>query len=273
MTLPLLSPRVDVPIVASIVRRYGGWLVVSMAAHAVLLALAGGAAVMRVVQEPPIRVTIFEPPAPPPPPLGGGGPPAPAPVVAPPQPVVQPPRPPEPRPVEKPKPRAIAAEKKKALRPEPPRVVEPQPEPAVEPPPFFGTGADAPARPGSPLGSEAGVPGGVVGGKVGGTVGGHGDRVFRADEVASPPVVVSPSMPVYPPLARARGIEGLVLLETIVDRGGHVEGDSVKVVESIPLLDDAAIEALRKWRFRPGRDAQGEAVRVLVHLPVRFRLR
>jgi len=248
-------------------------VVLSIAAHAVLLGVAGSLAVMRVAPPRPVRVTIFEPPAPPPPQLGGGGQPAPVPVVAP-APVVQPAPQPVPKPVEKPKPRTIARERNKVPKPEPLPVVKPPP--ALEPevaPSVPGSGADAPAQPGSPAGDVAGVPGGVVGGQVGGTVGGQGDRVFRADEVASPPEVLTPAMPVYPPLARARGIEGLVVLETIVDRAGRVEPDSIKVVESIALLDEAAIEALRKWRFRPGRDEQGEAVRVLVQLPVRFRLR
>lgn len=126
---------------------------------------------------------------------------------------------------------------------------------------------------GNPLGAVGGVAGGVVGGQVGGTVGGRGDRVFRADEVASPPVVVSQMLPVYPPLARARGIEGLVVLESIIDRKGAVETGSMNVVESIPMLDDAAMAALRQWRFRAGRDDHGDAVRVIVQVPIRFRLR
>jgi protein TonB len=67
-------------------------------------------------------------------------------------------------------------------------------------------------------------------------------------------------------------LEGEVVLRAIVDRRGDVEPDIV-VVESIPSLDPAAIEALRQWRFEPGRDADNRPVRVVIEVPLRFRLR
>lgn len=267
MTVSVLSPRCDVAVSPPVVRRYGRWMMASIAAHALVLSMAGGVVVVRVGEPRPIRVTIFSPSAPPPPPLGGGV--APAPGVVP-APVVAPPEPVPPRPAEKPRPQKVTRQPQP--RPAPRREVAP--EPSVEPAPAPSSDrADTPPQPGLSGNDAAGVRGGVSGGLRGGTVGGRGDRVLRADEVATPPVVVSSSMPVYPPLARARGIEGLVVLETVVDRGGRVEAESVRVVESVPLLDDAAIEALHKWRFRPGRDTHGDPVRVLVHVPVRFRLR
>jgi len=39
------------------------------------------------------------------------------------------------------------------------------------------------------------------------------------------------------------------------------------------MLDQAAIDALRRWRFSPGRDREGSAVRVLLEVPLRFTLR
>lgn len=259
MSVSLLSPRFDVPVTLPVMRRYWRWATASVAVHVALLGFCGSFAVVRVGEPRPLRITIFEPPAPPPPPPGGVSvlPAVPAPVA---QPVPEPVRPP----VEKPRPQKIAAAPERAAKPRPrPRL---KPDAAPPPEPF-----PSPAAVAAPLG--AGAPAGEAAGTPGGVVGGIGTRVLRADEVASPPVVISSSMPVYPPLARARGIEGLVVLETIVDRRGRVEADSVRVVESVPLLDDAAIAALRQWRFRPGQDAEGEAVRVLVHLPVRFRLR
>jgi TonB family protein len=44
-------------------------------------------------------------------------------------------------------------------------------------------------------------------------------------------------------------------------------------VESKPPFDDAALEAFRKWKFKPGRDQNGQSVRVEVTLPIRFTLR
>jgi protein TonB len=140
----------------------------------------------------------------------------------------------------------------------------------------------APATTGSEVGGVAGgVEGGVqggtvggdVGGKLGGIVGGNGDGPISADKVASPPSVLSQVRPNYPPLARARGIEGLVVVELIIDRAGRVEADSVRVKQSIAALDDAAIDAVRRWRFRPGRDRDGQTVRVILEVPIRFQLR
>jgi protein TonB len=238
--------------------QYPKWLLVSAAAHAALLfALAHGVLVEIPREQSPIRVTIFEA-APPPPPLGGNSNAA-SPAVA--EPAAQP----QPK-VEQPA-HPLKIAKQPARKPR--AAAETRPPPAAAPPP-----PEPPrAVPRSPDGAVGGVAGGVVGGQLGGTLGGRGDRVFHADEVASPPTIVSQAMPAYPPLARARGIEGLVVLEGIVDRKGNVERDSVTVVQSVTLLDDAAISALRQWRFRAGRDGQGEAVRVIVQVPIRFRLR
>ena len=50
-------------------------------------------------------------------------------------------------------------------------------------------------------------------------------------------------MPDYPRQARLRGVEGLVLLEAILDLEGGIE-DNIKVLQSIPSLDQAAVDAL-----------------------------
>ncbi len=76
----------------------------------------------------------------------------------------------------------------------------------------------------------------------------------------------------YPPKARAQKIEGRVLLMVIVDESGKVE-DSVQVVDSIPMLDQAAIDAVHQWSFTPARDADGNPVRVQLEVPVPFTLR
>lgn len=125
----------------------------------------------------------------------------------------------------------------------------------------------------APVESTAGGGGGgEVGGKVGGVGGGEGDAPIPADRVDHPPVVVSRVLPAYPPMARARGIEGLVILRAVVDREGRVE-EAMTVVKSVPVFDAAAVGALRRWRFQPGRDRDGETVRVLVEVPMRFQLR
>ncbi len=245
---PVLAPPLyPVP------RRRSAW-VVSVAAHVVVLGL-GIWLVQRTVTAPPpepVRMVYVEPVPPPPPPLG-------APVSLPAAPVV-------PQPVIEEPPKELP----KAHEPQ--RLVAPhKPKHLVPPPP-----AAAPVPQGAPEGSVGGVVGGAVGGEaggqIGGIVGGHGNVPIPAGQVEHPPLVISRVLPVYPAMARARGIEGRVVLRAVVDRDGHVE-EAITVIESVPLLDTSAVEALRRWRFEPGRDRDGRAVRVLVDVPIRFQLR
>ncbi len=93
-----------------------------------------------------------------------------------------------------------------------------------------------------------------------------------ADAVAHPPEILTYVVPVYPPKARAQKIEGRVLLMVVVDESGKVE-DNVQVVDSIPMLDQAAIDAVHQWSFTPARDSDGNPVRVQLEVPVPFTLR
>ncbi len=63
------------------------------------------------------------------------------------------------------------------------------------------------------------------------------------------PKIVSKVEPVYPPDARANRVQGFVVLEARISPAGLVT--DVKVLRSIPLLDQAAIDAVRQWRFEP----------------------
>ncbi len=73
--------------------------------------------------------------------------------------------------------------------------------------------------------------------------------------------------PRCPPPAQAARVEGLVVLDAVIDAAGRVS--DVRVTRSIPLLDQAAIDAVRQWRFTPTL-LNGEPVSVLV--TVRFTL-
>jgi len=64
-----------------------------------------------------------------------------------------------------------------------------------------------------------------------------------------PPKIVARVEPVYPPEAKAQGIRGVVILEVRIDKTGQVT--DVKILRSIPVLDQAAIDAVRQWRFEP----------------------
>jgi periplasmic protein TonB len=75
----------------------------------------------------------------------------------------------------------------------------------------------------------------------------------------------------YPELARQAGLEGLVVVQVIVEPDG-TPSNPVIMRSAGELLDRAAIDAVIKTRFKPGRQ-RGQAVRVSYAVPVRFRLR
>jgi protein TonB len=73
--------------------------------------------------------------------------------------------------------------------------------------------------------------------------------------------------PVYPRLALDAHKEGLVILEAVIGEDGSVR--DVKVLRSQPLLDQAAIDAVRQWRFTPSM-LHGEPVPVVMTVTVNF---
>jgi protein TonB len=83
------------------------------------------------------------------------------------------------------------------------------------------------------------------------------------------PVKVNDVMPLYPTLARDARVQGVVILEAVVDASGRVE--SARVLRSIPTLDEAALDAVRQWRFTPAL-LNGEPVPVVMTVTVRFTL-
>ena len=107
---------------------------------------------------------------------------------------------------------------------------------------------------GVPGGVEGGVPGGVVGGVVGGLpqsaappppklapvrVGGHLKAPVKLQSVA----------PEYPKIAEAARVQGVVILECVVSPRGTVT--DVRVLRGVPLLDQAAVDAVRQWVYTP----------------------
>jgi protein TonB len=75
---------------------------------------------------------------------------------------------------------------------------------------------------------------------------------------------------VYPALARAGNIEGIVILEAVINVRGEVE--RLRVLRSVPLLDGAALDAVQRWRYTPTL-LNGVPVPVLITITVRFSLR
>ena len=64
-----------------------------------------------------------------------------------------------------------------------------------------------------------------------------------------PPTKIKDVRPVYPPLAREAGVTGVVILEVRIATDGSVE--EAHVLKSIPLLDEAALDAVKQWQFVP----------------------
>ena len=75
--------------------------------------------------------------------------------------------------------------------------------------------------------------------------------------------------PIYPPVAAAARVQGTVLLEATIDEEGNVV--NLVVLRSVPLLDGAALDAVRQWKYQPTL-LNGSPVPVLMSVSVRFEL-
>lgn len=85
------------------------------------------------------------------------------------------------------------------------------------------------------------------------------------------PAATDAPRPPYPRAARQRGLQGVVMVRVAVSADGLPTEVFIKESSGHPMLDDAAVEAVRRWRFSPARSA-GRAVAAAVEIPVRFAL-
>jgi TonB family protein len=86
----------------------------------------------------------------------------------------------------------------------------------------------------------------------------------------SPPKVKHRVEPKYPEIAQRARIQGTVVLEVVIDKDGTVR--EARVVRSAPLLDDAALSALKEWKYEPARDRRGHPVPVYFRVSVKFEI-
>jgi protein TonB len=141
-----------------------------------------------------------------------------------------------------------------------------QPEP-VAPETGIDLGAD-----GVPGGVEGGVPGGVVGGIVGGDLPEAPPpslQPLRVGDAVKEPHKLRDAKPVYPPLALSSRLQGVVILECVVDTRGRVQ--EARVLRGVPLLDQAALDAVRQWVYSVTL-VDGRPVPVIMTVTVSFRL-
>jgi protein TonB len=198
------------------------------------------------------RVVFFDPPPPPPPPMQRGS---------------------STREQVKPEPakKVVDAPKPEFTAPIEQQPVEKplEPETGVKPEDQFGseTGSDL----GDALGMEGGVEGGQVGGVPGGVLGGMlgGTGTGPVMDYDSPPRPIKSPRPQYPQEAFIKKIEGTVLVEILIDAQGNVS--RARVVQSVPLLDAAALQTVYQWKFMPA-IKHGRPVPTLAHIPVAFRI-
>ena len=131
----------------------------------------------------------------------------------------------------------------------------------------------------------------VLGGVPGGTKGGIPGSVFWTAQTSPPPPVaplkpskpiqirvggqveaaraISRPMPDYPPLARMARIQGTVRLEAVISTEGRIQ--NLRVLAGHPLLVNAALEAVARWRYQPTL-LNGEPVEVVTEIDVNFAL-
>ena len=95
------------------------------------------------------------------------------------------------------------------------------------------------------------------------------DRALRVGGNIKPPEKVRDVRPVYPPIAKAANVAGIIILEVRIGTDGRVE--EAHVLKSIPLLDEAALDAVKQWEFTPTL-LNGQAVPIIMTTTVNFTL-
>ncbi|NQT81046.1 MAG: energy transducer TonB [Candidatus Aminicenantes bacterium] len=73
--------------------------------------------------------------------------------------------------------------------------------------------------------------------------------LVRTEGVLRRPKLIKEVKPIYPRSAREEGVEGTVILQVGTDIHGRVQ--YLRILQSIPPLDQAAIDAARQWRYEP----------------------
>jgi protein TonB len=118
-----------------------------------------------------------------------------------------------------------------------------------------------PAVPGLPIGLNASSPAVVLATKPG--------PPTRISQGVLAGLLLAPIQPIYPPIAKASRIEGIVVIQAIISRTGRIE--SAHVLSGSPMLQAAALDAVRSARYRPYR-LNNEPTEVETTVSINFRL-
>ena len=94
-------------------------------------------------------------------------------------------------------------------------------------------------------------------------------NAVRVGGNVKPPTKIRSVDPIWPPVAQQARVQGVVILEVLIDEGGKVS--DARVLRSIPLLDQAAIDAVRQWEFETTL-LNGQPVPVIMTVTVQFTL-
>jgi protein TonB len=130
------------------------------------------------------------------------------------------------------------------------------------------------------MGVVGGVPGGVPGGQMNGVIGGIISNApmavpkvavqrVRVSQGVTQGMVLHKVQPTYPPLARTARVQGSVILAAVIGKDGAIQ--NLHVLSGHPLLQQAALEAVKQWRYRPY-ILNGEPVEVDTQVTVNFTL-
>ena len=146
-----------------------------------------------------------------------------------------------------------------------------------------GGGGGGGGRGGVAGGVAGGVPGGISGGVAGGVVGGVvafntgvpppppppplPQGAVRVGGNIKPPTKVVDVKPVYPTDAKDARVQGVVIIEATIDTDGKVV--DARILRSIPVLDQAALDAVKQWEFTPT-IVDGVPVKVIMTVTVNF---
>lgn len=94
---------------------------------------------------------------------------------------------------------------------------------------------------------------------------------FDLSQVDTQPQLVGRINPVYPYAARQKNLQGVVIVRFLVDAEGKVTRASVVEAQPAQVFEQAALEAVRKWRFQPAR-LDNERVATWMSVPIRFKM-